>query len=144
MVDREDRHKACRLIEGLAKAEITNDDFDDDFPRRSRDRALEPIFANIWFHYSDTHTHKLTGEHALSSEASQIFARCAAFLRSDLEYEWPDYNWIALKRIVLRLFGQGARIERQFEQFKAAGDFEVWPFLSRSDWQRFAGRGESQ
>ena len=39
MVNREDRQKACKLIEGLANAEIRNDDFDSGFPRRSRDRS---------------------------------------------------------------------------------------------------------
>src|SRR5579875_3551490 len=144
MVDREDRQKACELIERLANCEITNYDFDDNFPRRSRDGAIKPIFDNIWFHYSDTHTHKLVGKHALSPEARNLFERCTAFLQSDLEYEWPDCDWIALRRILLRLLGKAHAIERRFEEFKAAGDFDVWPFLRRSDWQRLEESGNSE
>jgi hypothetical protein len=90
MVSRPDRQKASELIERLANGEISNDEFDDSYPRRSPDRALEPISANIWFFYTDMHSHKLVGKHALNADARALFARCAAFLRSDLEYEWPD------------------------------------------------------
>lgn len=135
MVSYPDRQKACELIERLANAEITNDEFDDSYPRRSPDRALEAIFANIWLYYSDTHTHKLVGKHALNADGRALFCRCAAFLRSDLEYEWAEYAWIDLKWIVLRVLGQGQKIEQRFEAFKSAGDFNVWPFIRQSDWE---------
>lgn len=140
MVNYPERQKACELIGRLANAEITNDEFDESYPRRSPDSALEPIFANIWLYYSDNHTHRLVGKHALNADARALFCRCAAFLRSDLEYEWPEYAWIDPKRIVLRMLGQGKKIERRFEDFKAAGDFDVWPFLRHSDWQLRIGR----
>jgi hypothetical protein len=137
MVHREDRDVACKLIEQLANGEITNDDFDGAFPRRSKDRALFPVYANVWFHYSP-HTHKLVSKQALKAEAKQLLKRCVAFLRSDLEYEWPDYNWIDPKRFLLGLLGQRRKIERDFERFKTAGDFEVWPFLRASDREHYS------
>lgn len=144
MISQPDRQKACELIEKLANREITNDEFDDCYPRRSTDRALEPIFANIWFSYSDLHTHRLAGKYALNADARELFSRCAAFLRSDLEYEWPEYTWIDLKRILLRLLGQDHKIEQSFERFKAAGDFEFWPFLRRSDWELHKDTADSR
>src|SRR3954467_11921187 len=88
MVHREDRDVACKLIEQLANGEITNDDFEEAFPRGSKDRALFPVYAHVWFHYS-RHTHKLVSKHGLNAEAKQLLKRCVVFLRSDLAYEWP-------------------------------------------------------
>jgi hypothetical protein len=138
MVHREDRDVACKLIEQLANGEITNEDFDEAFPRRSKDRALFPVYAQVWFQYS-RHTHKLVSKHGLNPEAKQLLKRCVAFLRSDLEYEWPDYKWIDPKRILLGLLGQRRKVERDFERFKAAGDFEVWPFFRVSDRENSSG-----
>jgi hypothetical protein len=128
MVHREDRDVACKLIEQLANGEITNDDFDEAFP----------VYAQVWFQYS-RHTHKLVSKHGLNPEAKQLLKRCVAFLRSDLEYEWPDYKWIDPKRILLGLLGQRRKVERDFERFKAADDFEVWPFFRVSDRENSSG-----
>jgi hypothetical protein len=138
MVHREDRDVACKLIEQLANGEITLDDFAEAFPRRSKDRALYPVYAQVWFQ-SSRHTHKLVSKHGLNPEAKQLLKRCVAFLRSDLEYEWPDYKWIDPKRILLGLLGQRRKVERDFERFKAAGDFEVWPFFRVSDRENSSG-----
>src|SRR5438132_7040666 len=39
--------------------------------------------------------HRIDQKHELALEARNLFKRCAAFLASDLEYEWPPYKWVA-------------------------------------------------
>lgn len=136
MVNREKRQIAKRLIEKFVACEITNDEFNDRFPFDNADPALEAIYSNLWPYYSERHTHKLDGRHTLQPETKALFNRCAAFLESDLEYEWPPRKWISPKYALVRLFGLSKRIDQQFERFKAHGDFEVWPFVRREDYDR--------
>src|SRR5437016_3123958 len=110
MVNRQKRDLVKQLIERFLSCEITNDDFNDTFPIDERDPALEAIYANLWPYYSDRYTHKLDQKHVLGSEARELFERCAAFLASDLEYEWPPYKWIDPNYILVRLLGRSKKI----------------------------------
>jgi hypothetical protein len=132
MIDSEKRQIASELIAKYLSLEITSDELSDDFPRDKRDPALGAIWYNLWPYYSDT-SHKAEGKHQLSPEARELFERCAAFLRTDLEYEWPPYKWISFEYPLWRLFGLGKRLEQKFDEFKSHGDFDVWPFIRRED-----------
>jgi hypothetical protein len=134
MVNREKRQVAKQLIEQFTSCEITNDDFRDGFPIDKLDPALEAIYCNLWVHYSDTRKHKLEEKHTLGPEAKELFRRCAAFLGTDLEYEWPPYKWVSVRWVFLRLFRLTKRIDQEFEIFKAHGDFTVWPFIRERDY----------
>jgi hypothetical protein len=138
MVNEEKRLRAKDLVERFMACEITNDEFNDSFPFDDSDPALKEIYCNIWPFYCDTHTHKLDGKHRLSPEAKRLFTRCAAFLGSNFEYEWPPHKWIDLTRPFVRLFGRGKKIDEQFERFKAHGDFEVWPFIRKEDYAKLS------
>jgi hypothetical protein len=138
MVNSEKRRFASELIAKYLSREITNDSLRDKFPRDERDPALRAIWSNLWLHYSDTHSHKAEGKHQLTSEVNHLFDRSAAFLRTDLEYEWPAYKWIGSENVLWRFFGFGKRIEQKFNEFKSHGDFEVWPFIRREDYVKFA------
>jgi hypothetical protein len=136
MVNAEKRQIAKRLVERFLACEITNDEFNDTFPRDKADPALEAIHSNLWSYYDEQHTHKLDGRHTLQPETRGLFERCAAFLASGLEYEWPSYNWISPKYGLMRLFGLSRKINDEFERFKTSGSFEVWPFIREADYRR--------
>ena len=118
---------------------ITSDEYNDDFPHDEADPGLHAIYCNLWFFYSD-YAHKLEGKHELTSEQKELFGRCALFLGSNLEYEWPPFKWISLKYGLMRLVGLGKRIDQSFEEFKKSGDYEVWPFARREDYLRAASQ----
>lgn len=65
-----------------------------------------------------------------------MFSRCAAFLGTDLEYEWPPYQWVSLRALFLRLIRRMKKIDQEFELFKSHGDFHVWPFFREDDYLR--------
>jgi hypothetical protein len=138
MVNLEKRQIGRRLIERFLAGEITNDEFNDMFPRDDADPALDAIYSNLWCYYSETHSHKLGGKYSLRPDAKDLFRRCAAFLGSDLEYEWPDYRWVSPKYALFRLFGLSKRVNEQFERFTRHGSFEVWPFLREGDYRQVA------
>ena len=138
MINKSKRLYAKHLIEKFMACEITNDDYNDEFPSDRNDPALEAIYCNVWPYYSENPTHKLDGKHALQPEARELFTRCVLFLATDLEYEWPAYKWISLKYSLMRLLRQSRRIDEQFERFKEHGDFEVWPFIRKDDYVKFA------
>jgi hypothetical protein len=133
MVNFEKRSFAGELIVKYLSLEITSDELNDDFPDDERDPALEAIWSNLWRYYSDT-SHKAEGKHELSPEAKDLFERCAAFLRTDLDYEWPPTEWISFKYSLWRFLGLGKQIERVMKEFESHGDFEVWPFIRREDY----------
>lgn len=139
MVIPDKRRIASELIARYVSLEIDNDHLSDDFPRDKRDPALHAIWCNLWFHYSDTN-HKAEGKHQLSAEVRDLFDRCAAFLQTDLEYEWPAFKWINIGYGLRRLLGFGKRLDQKFDEFKSHGDFEVWPFIRREDWAKFFNR----
>ena len=138
MVNPEKRRFARELITKYLSREITNDDLNDDFPHDKEDPALTAIWRNLWPHYSDNYSHKAEGKHQLSPEANDLFVRCAAFLRTELEYEWPAFKWISFEYLFWRALGCGKRLERKFDEFQSHGDFEVWPFIRREDYAKFA------
>jgi len=93
MINREKRDIARRLVEKFLAAEITNDDFVNDYPCREKDdRVIVAIYERLWGFWDDRRTHTLTGKHDLNPEARALFERCIAFLNSDLEYEWPPLS----------------------------------------------------
>jgi hypothetical protein len=139
-LDRPARRRAADLIDGLAKGRLTNDEFEDSYPGSS-DQAVTTIRKWVWHFYDDLHEHRLEGRLALPTEASRGFHRCVLFLRSDLAYEWPRYP-LGPASLPIGLVAQippfswiARRIGRRYE---AAGDFDVWPFLRRSDYERAA------
>jgi hypothetical protein len=141
MVDVEARRIAAALVARFRDRVITNDEFEDEWPRRSPDRALNAIAAALWGAYSDTHRHALTGRYALTEAGRAFFDRCIQFLKTDLEYEWPQDRYYArggLHKTPLimslgLLLPVHWMLKRRHAQQEAAGDSAVWPFIRRAD-----------
>jgi hypothetical protein len=120
MVNRELRDKAAILIRQFAAGHIANFEYDDGYPIDSNDPILHEVYAQIWTCYDDIKHHTLTGRHALKDDGKEFFHRCALFLESELEYEWPSVGF-SLSAPILRLVGRKP----------AEVDESIWPFHSQ-------------
>jgi hypothetical protein len=89
MVYRRKRALAAGVLREFRDGKITNDEYDDRWPRNKGDRVFWAIFDQIWFFYGDVTEYRLTGKYELSPEVRELFDRCILFLESDLEYDWP-------------------------------------------------------
>ncbi|MFT3915340.1 MAG: hypothetical protein QM704_14835 [Anaeromyxobacteraceae bacterium] len=125
--DESARDRAAELIGKLAACGITNDEFEKAYPR-SKDRAVNAVYAWVWHYYDDLHEHRLEGRFALSVEASDGFRRCITFLRSDLSYRWPPLASVPFVGRVI------CCLSPRFEM----GDHGVWPFVSRDQLEEAA------
>ncbi len=135
-IDRTARDLAAQSLRGLISGRLTNDDFEDFFPI-SRDPAIEAVWSTAWCLYSDMRSYALNGAHALHPATRREALRWLLFLDSDLPYMWPErsHPGMADPRDVhkqVSFFGGRARARRFF----SAGDYAVWPFVSRSDYKR--------
>jgi hypothetical protein len=147
-VDRQARASYAELIRRFLECEITNEEFHNKTPLSpTSDRAIREIFGELWYCYDDIIIHKADGKHGLNERERELFERCAAFLQSELEYEWPQihtFRWggllLSLARLVANIVTLGLFGKWRRGKFLAAmhriGDYSVWPFLRKEDWER--------
>jgi hypothetical protein len=141
MIDRASRRAVGELLRHLAAGQITNDQFEDRLPRSSEDIAVAEIRHQAWFLYSDLREYRFVGKDRLTDEHRREVARWILFLQSDLEYEWPRMSTpISALLFVANLCTFGLVGRAVVTRFKRHGDFEVWPFIRRS--QHEAALGE--
>jgi hypothetical protein len=137
MVDRSSRRTAGELLRLLVAGQITNDEFEDRMPRKSPDLAICEIFFAGWCLYSDQREYRLVGKHRVSSETRHHIALAILFLQTDLEYEWPcrsmSQTFVLLLGSLLTLLGYAGRVAHK--RFARSGDFDMWPFIRRSDYE---------
>jgi hypothetical protein len=141
MVDRTQRDAARRVLRRFIDGEITNDEFEAQFPRSAEDSAIPAIKANAWILYSDLRQHKLTGKYAPNAEIRAILERCVLFLETDLEFKWPVPK-ISLTNILTNVWPK-VRLEKQAPQ-PSEGDEDVWPFFRRQDYDTYSASPAKQ
>lgn len=134
MVDRTKRNEGLRVLRDLLEGRITNDEFVSQFPRGRHDPGLGAILQAAWMQFSDLRVHKLTGRDSPAPGPRAILERCCVFLGTDLEFEWPASH-SRIRKGILQLIGIGRPLDAADEKYKSSGDFEVWPFLKRSDYE---------
>jgi hypothetical protein len=134
MVDMKSRMVAAELIEEFATGRITNDEFDEQYPR-SDDRAVQTIGNSMWFFWDDRFTHRLEGKFELTDQQRDLFARFIAFLQTDLEYTGP----VVGASVLDRLKSSWKRIVGKEELPSARGDASDpwWPFSSEEQYKRY-------
>lgn len=139
MVNREKRGLAADLLRALIDARVTNDEFFSRYPRDSGDPALRGIFEKVWSFYSDLRTHKLIGSYSPSPHGRALLERCHLFLNTDLEFGWPPplLN-VPLTMLSIATLGLVARIHEK--KYARLGDYDVWPFLRKIDYEAHARR----
>jgi len=135
VIDRDSRNALAEAIRALASGAISNFEFETRIPTRSLDPAIDAVFSGgAWFLYSDLSEYRLIGRHRLPRTAKSEIARWVLFLKTDLPYEWPTLT--GLSRLLMTIFafvtlGLSSHVYRR--TFRRYGDFEVWPFARRSD-----------
>lgn len=92
-VDRPARDIAASLIRRFRDGEISNDQFEDQWPSPSIDPAIPALRDMIWQFYDDRYEHTLTWRHTLKPEGHEAFSRFALFADTDLPYEWPQHDF---------------------------------------------------
>jgi hypothetical protein len=142
MVDRINRNEGLKTLRDLLDGRITNDEFINRFPRAEQDPALAAILQATWMQFSDRRTHKLTGRDSPAPELRVVLERCCAFLSTNLEFQWPPSK-ARIGKGLLQLVGLGRPLEAADNEYKSAGDFDVWPFLERSDYEASTKSTES-
>jgi hypothetical protein len=137
MIDRIARDKLADQIRHLVAGLTTNDDFEEEvLAVETDDRAYWAIVDQAWFLYSDLYQHKLRGSHAISKQERRIICTFILFLHSDLEYEWSEHPCTGFVRIILGMVSLGW-LPRYFdERWKLQGDYEVYPFIRLSDFEK--------
>ncbi|HEV2570288.1 MAG TPA: hypothetical protein VGU72_01020 [Beijerinckiaceae bacterium] len=93
-IDRPARDLAANLIRRFRDGEISNDQFEDQWPNGSEDPALSALKGMIRQFYDDRYEHTLTWRHALKPEGHEAFSRFALFADNDLPYQWPPHDFI--------------------------------------------------
>jgi hypothetical protein len=135
VVHSSERRQAANLLQALFEGKITNDEYDNDYPNRSGDPGLDVVYDRIWLHYSDLHTHLFDREE-LTSEQRELFVRCIAFLRTDLEYEGPLLGLgLPVWQRIARLFGLNVGSKGHG---KGGSEFldPYWPFATENQYQQ--------
>lgn len=133
MINADLRVRAALLIRSYLDGNISNHDFADGFPRDKSDPALHAIERRLWFHYDDMRTHCC--EFPLHSAEEMLFRRCALFLDTRLEYEWPTLWHHNLAHPIIRMLTGQLFRSRAIQKAKSAGNYAVWPFLRKADFE---------
>jgi hypothetical protein len=138
MVDRAQRDRLAKAIRRLAAGLITNREFEAATTAfgSSADRAVRSVHRVAWTLYDDLHEHRLEGAYALGRIERRQLARWVLFLRSDLEYEWPDlttWGWLLVLPNLLTFGAIGRLIARWHDR---RGDAGAWPFIRSADLER--------
>jgi hypothetical protein len=137
MVDRNARDVAAHVLRQFMEGSISNEEYEQRYPRSKDDPAPWEIWIQVWFFYSDLKTHTLSGKHALNNDRRAFLERCILFLKSNAEFEWPRQKfrpWYG----ILRLLGSGRTLKRREEEEMSIGDKDVWPFLKRAQYEQLA------
>ena len=136
MTDKRDREKLAEALRHLATGQISNRVYEDRTECRSSDVAVREIWRAAWGMYSDLRTHRLTGKDALTADTKEAVARCILFLHSDLPWEWPTRSFAQMLLFaVTNLCTLGLLTRRDERRYRDAGEFSVWPFFRRSDYE---------
>ena len=140
MVDRDCRDDLARAIRRFAAGLITNDEFEAATVGcpLSPDAAVRSLCQAAWYLYDDLHEHRLEGRFRLGKDSRRELARWLVFLKSNLEYEWPDltgWSWfLTVPNLVT--FGLLRRLVRHWHDQR--GDARAWPFIRDQDLRRAA------
>lgn len=129
---------------------ITNDQLDD-IEVDWRDTGAAAVKERSWFLYDDLSEHRAVDEHKIGPEVRREICRWILFLQSGQEYHWPPFSFITIVNWPLNWLTLGwweRRKLRLWNEFTAAGKFNVWPFLQEREFElalrhpRFFSGGE--
>ena len=140
MIDKVARKQAAEAIRHFLAGRISNDEFVYRYPR-SDDPIIGALDDTLWGFYDDFREHTLMGEFAVPAELKKQVTRWMMFLYTDEEYGWPSINAPGMRAYyqptwLSRVTGFSKYVERRTAAFMAHGEYDVWPFLRREDFDR--------
>jgi hypothetical protein len=144
-VDQTARKAAAQIIEDFSSGHLTNFELERRWPS-TKDPGVLAVAYFLWLLYDDFREHRIHQEYLSDLDVRGTLARCAAFLRSNLAYQYPRV-WIEgtasvyPKWMSVITLGIGALWNHFARQHNAkvkgemaeAGDLAVWPFIRRED-----------
>lgn len=142
MVDRDSRTACAALLRRLMIGQVTGDAFEcavDELG--SSDPGIRAVRMQAWACYSEGEP----VERDVARAVRMDIARSILFLQSDAEYLWPPYpsgdlpiyNWLFN---IWTLGWWERRKADRLREWEQHGDFAVWPFHSRSDYDAACAR----
>lgn len=137
MVHTESRRALAQALRHYVSGQLSNDHLDEVVVSRE-DRGVVAVKEMAWTLYDDFRHHYAEGRHSLGQDSRREIARWILFLNTDLEYAWPVFSFRQSVNWPMDLITRGwweRRKRRAFVEFKSAGDFSVWPFLSQSEFE---------
>ncbi len=141
MVNRKSRDQTCRILKRLALGRISSYECENEFVdlySNSDDPVIFALYRTV-FEMGGELDKPLAHLFVRGGEMRRRVCRWIFFLKTDLEYEWPqeqlapgvrDFykpNWFD------KLFGLHSQIIRSNEEFCSHGDYRIWPFFRESD-----------
>lgn len=135
MVDRKARDRMAEILRHFASGQLSNFEFEDQVPS-TKDAAVRAIFDTAWCFYDDFDKHYMKGKWALPESTKSQMARWAMFLYSDEEYVWPDISFAGIRPLRHGFISSLFKGPEKEQRFIAAGDYEVWPFISVESFER--------
>jgi hypothetical protein len=103
MIDAKTRAELAVALANLVQGRMTNDDFGalyGDHWVGATDRAVARIAEYGDGLYTDAMTYRLEGVHAVDNEIRKVAERCILFLKTGLEYGWPEPPGTGLQSVV--------------------------------------------
>jgi hypothetical protein len=143
MVDREARRRSRGLLKKLALGRITNYECENEF-LDLLDSTSDPVVFALYRtirEVSGETEHVVSNVFFKGGEMRNRLCRWIVFLKTDLEYQWPEDRLAPGLRDLYRptlfdkLSGRHSRIIRSNTQFFTRGDYSVWPFLQKADFE---------
>lgn len=142
MIDRPSRNRLAETLRQYVSGQKTNEDVFD-VSVDWRDRGAVAVWQMAWGLYDDNYEHRAIGRHYLDKQNRKELVRWIAFLHSDEEYIWPEYNLMRIVNWPLNLLTLGwweRMKKRKWEEFLQAGDSAIWPFCHKTDLDRVRRR----
>jgi len=136
MIDREARNILAEQLRHFVSGLITNDEFNNRLPVKTQDTGFWAVEEEAWTLYSDWYQHRLTGSHSVATSDRHIICRLILFLYSDLEYEWKKHPCTGFFRMFAHIISSGRIPEHYDRKWKTQGDYDVYPFFRRSDFEQ--------
>jgi len=136
MIDKAARNRLSESLRHLVSGQITNDQFEDNSPHKSGDRAIWAIRLRAWMLYDDLKEYKLNGEYAIPAKGKSEIAKWLLFLKTNLDYEWPIHPSETLLGMLVSLLSFGL-IPRIFWNgyWLRSENSKIWPFIRTKDFR---------
>jgi hypothetical protein len=137
VIDKQARAKLSESLRHLVSGQITNVEFENNIPRKSKDRAVNVIRRQAWLLYDGMKEYKLKGKYAVASKDKGEIARWLLFLKTNYEYEWPAHpteTWWGMLLSLLSI----SLIPRLFwnRKWMNSGNYPIWPYIRKADLTR--------